>query len=329
MDLPVAGLAVWMIPLNGTAAVPAKISVWPVPYDATPVSGYIRVYPKDQAAPTTSALTFNASMAGFREATAMLVPGHKVSQSTRWVTVENVSTISVSVAIDIHGYFLGPQNYATAGGEPMVGVARTSLGPCYGYLDPANQGITAGCADDYDQAGLETVWSPIGALGEKFRGPVAVASRSGGRFAVAAVHATDGEACGPGSSRTARGLCPTRLPSGPSGGSRATWSPPTCPTASRSASSPTCRAASGRSTSTSRRPSSRTGSRLDIPAADLAPVGDLTAVTTASGIQARRPRRVGRRGHRLVRRGRDQPGLAQPRCGRHGQQGRSRGRAVG
>ncbi len=284
MDLPVAGLALWMIPLHGTAAVPLKLSVWPVPYNATPVSGYIRVTPKDQALPSTSALTFNASMGGFREASAVLVPGHKVSQSTRWVTVENVSTISVSVAVDIHGYFLGPQNYATAGGDPMVGVARTSAGPCYGYLDPANQGITAGCADDYDQAGLETVWSPIGALGEKFRGPVAVASRPGGRFAVAAVHATDGELWtwefphGAGAlpdtppirsfRRVKSNVVAANLPDGKPVGFVADvqgrwWAIDLDVTA----------------------PEQPHWKQLDVPPAAVAPVGELTAVTTPAGIQ--------------------------------------------
>lgn len=283
IEVPIAGLALWMIPLNNTAAVPVNIRVAKLSSTAA-VSGYVRVYPKDQAAPATSTLTFSASMGGFREGGAVLVPGHKVSQSTRWVVVENVSSVTVSVGIDIHGYFTGPPNYATAGGDPLIGVARTSMGPCYGYFDPANQGVTAACADDYDQAGLQAVWSPVGALGEKFRGPAAISSRPGGRFAMAAVHAPDGEvwtwefAHGAGAlpdtppirsyRRVKTAVVAANLPDGKPVGfvgdvQGRFWAIDLDVTA----------------------PEQPHWKQLDIPAAGVAPVGDLTAASTPTGIQ--------------------------------------------
>nr|WP_278256664.1 hypothetical protein [Nocardioides convexus] len=107
--------------------------------------------------------------------------------------MENVSSVPVTVSIEVRGHFAVSGNAVAAGGDPLVGLARTSAGPCYGYVDPTSQGVAATCTDDYDDTGLGAVWSPLGAADERFRAPVAIASRTGGRFVVAAVHAPDGE----------------------------------------------------------------------------------------------------------------------------------------
>ncbi len=285
-EIPVAGYGVSGIP-STAAALPVGVSVSHDTGEAM-VSGYVRVYPKGQAASSSSALTFNASMGGDREGSAVVVPGHLGTsglgtQVTRWVVVDNVSDAAVWVRLDFHAYFTGPQNAVTAGGDPLIGVARTSAGPCYGYSEPGNQAVTAACADDYDQASVGAVWTPVGG-NEKFRGPVAVASRPGGRFVVAAVHAPDGElwtweyahtsgalpATPPiRTFRSVRGaVVAANLPDGKPVGFvkdvQGRWWALDLDVAS---------------------PEQPHWKRLDIPAAAVAPVGDLTVVGTPTGIQ--------------------------------------------
>ena len=196
-EVPVSGADVTGISKDAVA-VPVQVSV-DTPQGTTPAYGSLRIHPKGEAGGSPiSALSFNASMGGSREAGGILVPGregflYNGRSLQRRVVVENVSSVPMWVWIQVRGAFTVSTDAVAAGGEPLVGLARTSAGPCYGYVDPASQGVSATCTDDYEQTGLQAVWTPLSRADEKFRAPVAIASRTGGRFVVAAVHAPDGE----------------------------------------------------------------------------------------------------------------------------------------
>lgn len=166
----------------GTAGVIVNLQV-----HATSGSGYLKIYPSGLAPSATSLLTFSDMVGSgdrYRKSGAVLVPG-----TGGKVTVENSSTAKFQLIIEIQARSYAPTNYATAGGNSAFSVAHTSAGPCYGYLDPTAQNVRVGCASSYDGDPIFALLSP----GEKFRGPVSLVTRPGGRIVVTALHAPDGE----------------------------------------------------------------------------------------------------------------------------------------
>ncbi len=284
-EMAVAGFEASAVP-DAAVALPVNVTVSP-DSGFTPVAGTIRFHPKGQAA-SPSVVTFSPTMGGYRETGALVVPGHLgsttfVHQVTHFIVIENLSTIPVWVRMDFQGHFTGPSNAASAGGDPLIGVARTSAGPCYGYSDPANQGVSAACADDYDQASVEAVWTPLGGS-ERFRGPAAVASRPGGRFVVAAVHAPTGELWTWEFAHTT-GALPSTTPIRTFRRVRSAVVAANLPDGRPVG---FVKDVQGRWWAIDldvKAPEQPHWKQLDIPAAAVAPVGELTAVTTPAGIQ--------------------------------------------
>ncbi|MFL6173579.1 MAG: hypothetical protein ACJ716_11880, partial [Marmoricola sp.] len=145
--------------------------------------------------------------------------------------------------------------------------------------------VKVACAEDYGVA-TDLIWTPVSAVGDTFSGPVTAVARPGGRFAVTAVHAPDGEVWTwefPHSlgAQTVTVSVPIRS-------FRYTKTPVVAGTLPTGEPVGFTTDVQGRFWAINLNvtgPEQPTWKALDIPAAGVTPVGELTAVTTASGIR--------------------------------------------
>lgn len=179
IEIQIAGYAGSSIPANA-AGVFVNLEIF-----APKGGGSIRIYPSGQAASTASYINFTADGTYGRSSGAIVVPG----EGGR-ITIEGAANGDFWMSLQTQAYFAAPTNYATAGGTPAFSVVHTSLGDCYGYLDPSASNVRVGCDP---QDGTEPIYSLISPPGHTFRGPFSMVARPGGRYVVTALHAPDGE----------------------------------------------------------------------------------------------------------------------------------------
>ena len=179
IEIQIAGYAGSSIPANA-AGVFVNLEIF-----APKGGGSIRIYPSGQAASTASYINFTSDGTYDRSSGAIVVPG----EGGR-ITVEGAANGDFWMSLQTQAYFAAPPAYATAGGTPAFSVVHTSLGDCYGYLDPSASNVRVGCDP---QDGTEPIYALISPPGHTFRGPFSMVARPGGRYVVTALHAPDGE----------------------------------------------------------------------------------------------------------------------------------------
>ena len=171
-------------PASGVGGVFVNMNVW-----NTTGSGSLRVTPSGQTTVATSLMYWNGMTATYRHrrSGAVLTPG-----TDGKVVIENLGDKAITLEITKNAYFTVPTDrYATAGGAPALSVARTSAGPCYGYLEPSTSIVKTGCASGYETNDAQ--FATLSPAGHTFAGPVSVITQPGGRYVVTALHAPDGE----------------------------------------------------------------------------------------------------------------------------------------
>lgn len=187
--LAVRDVIMTQLPAIGTGGVFANIQVM----TNEPSSGYLRIYPTGQAANTASAVYYGPDSTSLnnRRSGLIIAPG-----SDGNAILENVGSKDVYIRFRVQAWFEGPTDYApvpdiAAGvaGE-TVSVARTTGGPCYGYVDKAQHNVRVGCSSS---SVSNVTWGIVSATGHDFRGPLTMAAKPGGGFMVSALHVPDGE----------------------------------------------------------------------------------------------------------------------------------------